>query len=132
MEVDNLLAYCGLKCGGCQIYLATREIDKEKQAKLRVQIAEFISKEYCISIKPKDVTDCDGCKTSSSRLYAGCSKCEIRKCAQEKGCLTCAHCIEYPCDKLQKFLDMYSISKSHLEDIRRRMKGDASRFCDTF
>ena len=121
MEVDKLLAYCGLKCNGCQIYLATRETDKEKQAKMRVQIAEFISEEYGISIKPQDVTDCDGCKTSSGRLYSGCSQCEIRKCAQEKGCLTCAHCVEYPCDKLQKCLVTYSISKSHLDDIRTSM-----------
>ena len=82
------------------------------------------SEEYGISIKPKDVTDCDGCKTSTGRLYSGCNNCEIRKCAQEKGCLTCAHCIEYPCEKLQKFLDIYSISKSYLEDIRKRMKGN--------
>ena len=92
---------------------------------MRVQIAESIGEEYGISIKPKDVTDCDGCKASTGRLYSGCSNCEIRNCAQEKGCLTCAHCIEYPCDKLQKFLAMYSIPKSHLEDIRRGMKGDA-------
>jgi hypothetical protein len=124
MEVDKLLAYCGLECEGCQIYLATRETDKEKQAKMRVQIAELINEEYGINIKPKDVTDCDGCGASSGRLYSGCSQCEIRKCAREKLCLTCAHCIEYPCDKLQKFLVLYSISKSHLENIRRRMKGD--------
>ena len=125
MEVDKLLAYCGLKCGGCPIYLATRETDKEKQAKMRVQIAESISEEYGMSIKSKDVTDCDGCKTSTGRLYSGCSNCEIRKCALEKECLTCAHCIEYPCDKLQKFLVTYSISKNHLKDIRRCMKRDA-------
>ena len=76
MEVDKLLAYCGLKCGGCPIYLATRETDKEKQAKMRVQMAEFISEEYGIPTKPKDVTDCDGCKASSGRLWSGCSKCE--------------------------------------------------------
>ena len=124
MEVNKLLAYCGLKCGGCQIYLATRETDKEKQAKMRVQMAEFIREEYGITTKPKDVTDCDGCRTSAGRLWSGCSKCEIRKCAQEKDCLTCAHCIEYPCDNLQKFLAEYSISKSHLEEIRNSMNGD--------
>jgi hypothetical protein len=106
----------------------TRETDKEKQTKMRVQIAEFINKEYGISIKPKDVTDCDGCKASSGRLWSGCSRCEIRKCAQKKGCLTCAHCIEYPCDKLQKFFIKDPTAKSHLEDIRRSMKNDAVRF----
>ena len=128
MGVDKLLACCGMKCDGCQIYLATRETDKEKQAKMRVQIAEFISEEYGISIKPKDVTDCDGCKTSTGRLYSGCRKCEIRKCAQEKECLTCAHCIEYPCDKLQKFFVADPTAKSHLGDIRSSMKGDAVSF----
>lgn len=124
MEVDKLLAYCGLKCDGCQIYLATRETDKEKQAKLRVQITELINEEYGIPINPKDVTDCDGCRTNSGRLYSGCGKCEIRKCAQEKESLTCAHCSEYPCDKLQKFFVTDPTSKIYLEDIRSSMKGD--------
>jgi hypothetical protein len=128
MEVDKLLAFCGLKCDGCQIYLASMETDREKQAEMRVQIAELVSEEYGMNIKPKDVTDCDGCRANGGRLYSGCSKCEIRKCAQEKGCMTCAHCIEYPCDKLQKFFVTDPTAKSHLEDIRSSIKNDAARF----
>ena len=52
MEVDMLLAYCGLKCEGCQIYLATMETDKEKQSKMRVQIVNSsISKSHLEDIR---------------------------------------------------------------------------------
>ena len=85
---------------------------------MRIQIAEIISRQYGITIKPKDVTDCDGCKATSGRLFFGCFKCDIRKCAQEKGCLTCAQCSEYPCERLQKFFVSEPIAKINLERIR--------------
>lgn len=37
MEFDKLIAYCGEPCSTCQIYLATRETDKEKQAEARMR-----------------------------------------------------------------------------------------------
>lgn len=43
MEFDKLIAYCGGPCSTCQIYLATRETDKEKQVEARIEIARFAS-----------------------------------------------------------------------------------------
>jgi hypothetical protein len=118
MEIPEQMAYCGLKCDGCPIYLATREADPEEQAKKRTQIAEFASEHYDMPLSPEDITDCDGCRTSSGRLFSGCRKCEIRKCARHGGCPTCAHCAEYPCDILQKFFLSDPGAKNCLDDIR--------------
>jgi len=119
MEINKLTAYCGLTCDSCPIYLATRENDQEKRTKMRIEIAKSIDDRYHMTLKPVDITDCDGCTTQSGKLYPGCSQCEIRKCAQKKDCLTCAHCPEYPCDPLQKFFVTEPDAKSNLDHIRK-------------
>ena len=121
MEINDLTAYCGLRCDSCPIYLASVESDSEKQSEMRVQIAGTINDRYHMTLKPEDITDCDGCRTPHGRLYFGCSQCEIRKCARRKDCLTCAHCTEYPCDSLQKFFITESSAQSRLDEIRRSL-----------
>ena len=117
MDVPKLMAYCGLSCDGCAIYMATRETDPEEQRKTRAKIAQFASQHYDTEIKPEDITDCDGCRAESGRLYSGCARCEIRTCAQAKGCPTCAHCPEYPCDNLQTFFAKEPSAKGRLDAI---------------
>jgi len=118
MEIDELTAYCGLKCGTCPIYLATRVTDQEEQAKMRVQIAEFASEHYDMNLQPEDVDDCDGCRAESGRLFSGCSRCEIRNCAQEKDSTTCAHCPQYACVTLEKFFVNDPSARDRLEEIK--------------
>lgn len=118
MEIPELMAYCGLRCDSCPIYLATRETDPQEQARKKVGIAELAREHYKMDLKLEDITDCDGCRTSTGRLFSGCRKCEIRKCAREREYPTCAHCPEYPCDKLQKFFATDPDARRSLEDIR--------------
>lgn len=106
----NLLTYCGGSCDRCQIYLATRETDKEKQEAMRKEIAEFASKYYDKTFKPEDITDCDGYSTIFGRLFSGARKCIIRPCARKKGYLNCARCPKYP---------LYSRSFSSLTQLLR-------------
>ncbi len=118
MDIPQLMAYCGLRCDSCPIYLATRETDRQEQTKMRARIAEFAGEHYDMDLRPEDITDCDGCRTPAGRLFSGCRKCGIRKCARERGCLTCAHCSDYVCDTLQKFFATDPDAKRSLEDIR--------------
>ena len=113
-----MIAYCGLTCHTCAIYLATREKDDEKRAKMRVEIADQIIKLYGQECKPEDVTDCDGCRTESGRLHSGCKKCLIRECAGKKGIENCAHCSEYACEKLEKLFVTDPEAKTRLDVIR--------------
>jgi len=118
MDIPGPMAYCGLRCDSCPVYLATRETDQEEQIRMRSKIAAFAGEYSDAKLEPEDITDCDGCRAPSGRLFSGCRKCDIRKCAQTKGCLTCAHCPDYPCATLQKFFATDPTAKSSLEEIR--------------
>ena len=119
--MNETIGYCGLNCHGCAIYLATREKDEEKKHKLRVEIAQQIKKHYGQECKPEDVTDCDGCKAKSGRLFSGSKNCQIRKCAGRKELENCAHCDEYVCENLEKFFDTDPDASKRLDEIRSRL-----------
>ncbi|KPL23830.1 MAG: hypothetical protein AMJ75_05245 [Phycisphaerae bacterium SM1_79] len=119
--MDEKMAYCGLTCHTCPIYLATREKDEEKKYKMRVEIAEQVKKRYGQECKPEDVTDCDGCKTEGGRLLSGSKKCQIRKCASQKGVENCAHCDKYACEKLEKFFTTDPEARKRLDVIKKSL-----------
>ena len=116
--MEDSLSYCGLICNKCAIYLATREKDEEKRYKMRVDIASQIKELYGQDCKPEDVTDCDGCKSESGILFSGCSKCNIRKCAQDKGIENCAYCDEYPCEELEIIFTSDPDARKRLDEIK--------------
>ena len=65
------------------------------------------------------VTDCDDCRTEGGRLFSGCEKCEIRKCAQQRELENCAYCEEYACEKLSIFFTKVRVpAKKVLDEIR--------------
>ncbi len=118
--MPDMLAYCGLTCQTCPIYLATRERNKEKQLRRRTEIVEFCREHYGIHYELKDVTDCDGCRTKNGRLFPACRTCVIRACARKKGVETCAHCPDYACKELLAFFEKDIEAKTRLDGIRGR------------
>jgi len=121
---SEMIAYCGLNCVECQIYLATRETDLKKQRQMREQIVIAIKKYLGEEKRVEDITDCDGCKAEGGRLYSNCQKCQIRKCAREKGLENCAYCGEYACEKLSEFFDSEGEkagAKKRLDEIKARL-----------
>ena len=114
--MEKNLAYCGLICRTCQIYLATREPDEEKQYKMRAEIAKEITKHYGNECEPEEVGDCDGCKTEDGRLFG--TDCPIRICAVEKGIANCAYCHDYPCEALEKLFTTDLGARERLDQIR--------------
>lgn len=123
-RADEIIAYCGLNCSTCRIYLATREKDPEKQKEMREGIARYIKEHFDPNTRLEDITDCDGCTVKDGRLYSGCQKCEVRKCAIQKGVKNCAYCKEYACDKLIKQFNTEgpeSGAKKRLDAIKARL-----------
>ena len=116
--MEEILAYCGLTCHGCPIYLTTREENGEKKEKMRAEIARICKEQYGVEYKPEDITDCDGCRTEGGRLFSGSKKCQIRKCASQKGVENCAHCNEYACEKLKEFFATEPDARERLDEIR--------------
>jgi len=115
-----MIAYCGLTCDTCPVYLATLEEDKNLQLTRRASIAQLCSETYGMEMKPEDITDCDGC-VSNKRLFSGCMKCEIRTCANQRSLLNCAYCDDYACEKLAAFLGQEPSAQTTLETIRKTL-----------
>lgn len=118
--MEENLAYCGLICPSCAIYLATREKDPDKQHEMRVDIAAQIKKYYGQDCKPEDVGDCDGCKTEGGRLFCN-NDCRMRMCAMEKGIENCAYCDDYPCEDLEKLFTTDVGARERLDTIRGKL-----------
>jgi hypothetical protein len=116
--MEQMIAYCGLSCRTCPIYLATREQDAKKKREMRAEIAQKINEIYKKKTKAEDVTDCDGCKTKE-RLFSGSNKCQIKACAKKKEIENCAYCSEYACEQLLKFFAMDPEAKRRLDQTRK-------------
>jgi len=110
-----MVAACGLICTECPAYIATQEDDDQKRAK----VAEDWSK-WGEKLELKDV-NCDGCVETGKRLFRFCTTCGVRKCVLDRDMENCAHCDDYPCQKLDnllKSMDAQS-AKKNLDEIRK-------------
>jgi hypothetical protein len=90
----DLMAPCGLYCGVCGIYIATR--DRNQKFK------EVMGNLY--GTKAED-TECLGCMQADPplRLYGYCRSCNIRRCVKSRGFYSCHQCGEWPCEQIENF-----------------------------
>ena len=116
------VAYCGLACSTCPIYVATRQENREGQAMMRAEIVRLCHEHYGMNYALEDITDCDGCRTASGRLFSASTKCPIRKCAKQKGVETCAQCADYACDRLEAIFKTDPDAKKRLDEMRRNVQ----------
>lgn len=80
------LAYCGLYCGACPLFLATEAGTLGELAHHRAG-AEGLR--------------CLGCRTGTVSVY--CLNCSMKKCARGQGLESCAACADFPCRVLRAF-----------------------------
>ena len=90
----NIMAPCGLYCGACGIYIATRDGNE----KFKAVMANLYG------TKPEE-TECLGCMQPDppQKLYGWCKMCNIRDCVRAKGYYSCHQCQEWPCGMIEKF-----------------------------
>jgi hypothetical protein len=119
IKSNVMIAYCGLVCDECPIHLATLETDLIRQQAMREDIVRQCAITYGIDIQLADVTDCDGCRAESGRLFSGCRKCAIRNCAMEREVEGCARCSDYPCEKLDDIFRQEPDAKARLDAIHQ-------------
>ncbi len=80
------LAYCGLYCGACPLFLATEAGSLETLAGPDLG-AESLR--------------CLGCRSEKVSVY--CLNCSMKKCASHQGLVSCAACADFPCRVLMSF-----------------------------
>jgi uncharacterized protein DUF3795 len=99
MDIEqNFLAHCGLYCGVCGVYFATRDNNDKFLERLLVMYQEKIPGLEGISIED---LKCEGCLSDRVSLF--CQTCSVKSCTQEKGTSGCHECDEFPCDHIENF-----------------------------
>ncbi len=90
-----LMAPCGLYCGTCGVYIATRD----QNEKFKTVMGNLYG------TKPEE-TECLGCmqQEPAEKLYGFCMQCEIRNCVQSKGFYSCHQCADWPCSLIDNFM----------------------------
>lgn len=118
---ETRLAYCGIECEKCPILIATSKDDddlRQKTAREWSNLYAEILKSFGIhSLKPEDM-NCCGCR-SNHGLFIGCASCQIRKCSQDKGIITCASCDKYESCGMLKAFYSFAIHQSAKENLDR-------------
>ena len=108
-----MIAYCGLVCYECPVYLAGRSENEQD----RERAAEKWNRENGWNLTAADIY-CDGCLAADGALFPYCRECKVRACAGPKGLPTCAHCPEYLCSTLETFFDLEPKTRDLLKQIK--------------
>jgi hypothetical protein len=90
----NLMAPCGLYCGACGVYIATRDNNQ----KFKTVMGNLYG------TKPEE-TECLGCMQADPPkcIYGYCRECGIRNCVRSKGFYSCHQCTDWPCGQIKNF-----------------------------
>jgi hypothetical protein len=106
------IAYCGLLCNECPVYIATSNNDEPMRAKL----AEEYSNEH-VKFSIEDIK-CQGCFRAENKSSKMCGGCEIRNCAEIKNVKNCGWCGAYPCQYVTAHLKEGSENRKRLDGIK--------------
>ncbi|MBN2176702.1 MAG: DUF3795 domain-containing protein [Demequinaceae bacterium] len=73
--------YCGLYCGSCPDFLATKTGNTHDP----------------------ETSSCQGCKSGVTAPW--CTDCALKTCAQKRAVEFCSECPDFPCPEYQDFID---------------------------
>ena len=109
---DRMIAYCGITCTDCDAYKATQANDIDALERM----AKETSEQFGMEMTAAD-SMCDGCLSTTGRQIGYCHECAIRLCAIPRHVETCAHCDEYPCDRIEAFSKPDTPHRKTLDEI---------------
>lgn len=99
MQINkDFLAPCGMYCGVCGVYIATRDNNAGFLERLLGVYQGNIPGLDHLTIKN---LECDGCLSNRKSIF--CESCAIRNCVKTKGYDGCHQCTEFPCEHIDKF-----------------------------
>lgn len=108
--MKNLIAYCGINCNSCSLYIATIN----NNVSLKMKLAEEWGEMYSRLFKVEDM-ECLGCK--SEEVFMLCSKCDIKSCNENKGIERCSKCDDYPCSRIERFYEWQEKQETKVEIV---------------
>jgi len=94
----ELVAPCGLYCGVCGVYYATRDDNRKFLEKLvNVYKSNMPGMD---NLTPEDLL-CDGCLSDRKSIF--CRICGIRDCVQAREYEGCNKCDDFSCEQIENF-----------------------------
>ncbi len=98
IKSKNLMAACGLYCGACGLYIATRDENEELKTFIIDSFKSLYGTEY-------EGRECLGCMQPGSpkKIYGHCKECAIRDCVKLNGNYSCHQCEDWPCNMIEDF-----------------------------
>ena len=113
---DEMIAVCGLDCGGCDIRMAAT--DKEMAQK----IADWFKKKLNEEVKLEDI-QCSWCRGDREKHWS--PDCWILQCCvDEKGLSYCHECDDFACEKLEEWGRSSEKYQEGLDRLKRMKEGD--------
>jgi hypothetical protein len=97
MNSDHI-ARCGLYCGVCGVYYATRDKNEKFLQKL---LGFYKAQSPAFENLTLDDLRCEGCLSDKTCVF--CTVCAIKTCTQDKGYAGCHQCDGFPCDHINHF-----------------------------
>lgn len=112
--MEKSIAFCGLVCSQCPVYIATKTNNEELKEKLAIGYStdtfEFV----------KEDMNCMGCHSVVGVNEKMCKECLMRKCGMHKSIFHCAECNEYPCQYINSYVPTGSDNRKMLDDLVKK------------
>jgi hypothetical protein len=113
MEMEKLIACCGMNCAACDARIATVTNDNALRAKK--------ADEWKVLYNAPDITpemiNCNGCREAGVKIEH-CKFCEIKNCALSKNYQTCSECDKLEnCPTLNKLLQYVPDALANLKSL---------------
>lgn len=94
----DLIAYCGINCDTCPLYIATINNDEAMKKEILLKYEKLYNRSFEI----KEM-ECYGCK--SGMKFSLSNACNITPCNINRGTETCSQCENYQCERIKKFYE---------------------------
>jgi len=114
---ERMVAYCGLICTECDAFIATQAENMEALERMAKEATKQLGAEMTVA----DAM-CDGCRAATGRQIGYCHECAIRLCGVQKHIDNCAHCGDYPCEKIESFSKPGSAHRKTLDGIHASLQ----------
>ena len=99
MEINSAyISPCGLYCGVCGVYQATKDNNQKFLKVLLKMYKAFIPGANYLTT---DDLLCNGCRSGRRSFF--CKTCSIRDCSKENKYTGCHECDSFPCQLIQNF-----------------------------
>ena len=110
MKLSKLIAYCGVNCATCPLYIATTNDDVSMKQKISLKWGELYNRSFHI-----EDMKCYGCKSGKKFFLS--NGCSITPCNTSKGIEICNQCPNYPCERISKFYEWQKNNDTKVEIV---------------